>query len=1156
MPLRERRVSAPGPGTEDPPSKVSKSTSNSYRIYQKRFQRWCLEHGTNDIIDQDKLAGFLQSLSERPNRYDPKKKIGYPTLAQATSALCILYRDQVERGINNNPNPRDENVNLILSNSKGTSSTSNGSPARRKRGRPARMSAPQPTIDSFINSPATGRVVAATSPPSAGSSKLVHSSPLSSPHSASGAKEKLDTLEIGSRVAIDESWRSAISPQDLVKLVKTSYTRSTKEGRDTTITSIPESARNRAYLLFGYKTKVDCNIVSKLKLTDLDVLVPSALDPSFGSGPAVFSFNLNRDRARAASRSEYLYAVREKDPRFCFIGALAWYLFVRFQVLDEVMPNPGLGKFYWYREFVFKRHTPGNSSLVKQLLVLFDAAKIEMPSFLQEAKFGKKADDEFDVERFANPANDNEEEAERIRLLPFGHDTAGQRRIQALEYARTSVEPSDRLLRMVFPKLDGIEDEVVELYRRNESRDDAAFGFIRFMKEMRRVILQDAAVVVDYHRNDALFNADVFHTREFAQFAKEVRQKAGITAPFKLTGRDKDLSDYEDVGGEAEVTREEEVSPVRQAENVRQAEKVPPPPPTEPQIPQVPLDSQDSQDSTSSNPRKRRYSEDNGTSEQLKLLNENTTMLRNQLAQTSTDLRGVMEAVNTMKRDIDILKLSKSSDQSQNLNAMTSFIDHRVTDLTRDLTANLNRSMQQLASSLEQGRSNESAQAMNNEMMAQYMAMMRSNPAAYYGYQPNMWWPQYGYMPSPVQQPPPHEMTPQQQQQQQPPPSQQPPPQQAPQQQPPHPPQQQGPPPQQQQGPPLPPQQQQQQQGPPPQHYQQQQQQIHQSPRPSVQQPQPYPAQQPPPHYQQQGMAHSQSMPPQAYPPHPQQQGPPPQMAQEMQQMPLDHQQQPGTMYYPSGGGHPMYAQLQGPGGGPVYMPPQQYIPYQPPQEDVQRSQMGPQQPQRERRRSLVDPSGRKAAQKQGGTLVRKVQKVPLTSSKTSPRREEKEAQRSPDTIMANSNAERTPQGTPSRAEAPRAEESEKSHTSPARGIPEAIIAEEEASKDRNHNQESSNPGPNATIEEITIESSDKEDEDDGDKNGTTTATSSGSVFGSATTAIAAAAANIVHKAANIADTATANIVDKATANAVDKAKSTSPPTAKATNDEDERQTD
>jgi hypothetical protein len=83
---------------------------------------------------------------------------------------------------------------------------------------------------------------------------------------------------------------------------------------------------------------------------------------------------------------------------------------------------------------------------------------------------------------------------------------------------RSDIKPSDRLLRQIFPFIESQELKIAS----STTSHPTASAFLGLLRRLRKVVLQDAAVLLYNGRTHSLFHHPVFLSQEFKDFQQQV----------------------------------------------------------------------------------------------------------------------------------------------------------------------------------------------------------------------------------------------------------------------------------------------------------------------------------------------------------------------------------------------------------------------------------------------------------------------------------------------------------------------------------------------------------------------------------------------------------------------------------------------------------
>jgi hypothetical protein len=107
---------------------------------------------------------------------------------------------------------------------------------------------------------------------------------------------------------------------------------------------------------------------------------------------------------------------------------------------------------------------------------------------------------------------------------------AGHKKKEGSFYiARCGVDPPEELQRMVFPFLEGAEAQI----RDSEQAHPTAAGFLRMLRDMRPIILQDAAEMLLCGREHPVFLMPAFKSPLFRPFMDQVQAAVSAESPLE-----------------------------------------------------------------------------------------------------------------------------------------------------------------------------------------------------------------------------------------------------------------------------------------------------------------------------------------------------------------------------------------------------------------------------------------------------------------------------------------------------------------------------------------------------------------------------------------------------------------------------------------------
>ncbi|KAA8915773.1 hypothetical protein TRICI_002073 [Trichomonascus ciferrii] len=343
--------------------------------------------------------------------------------------------------------------------------------------------------------------------------------------------------------------------------------------------------RTRLSFLLDHSTLFrECNI-SSLELADLSCTVTKTEDPT----PfVVYNMLTQHGKTDEMGRKDFSATLRHKDPRLCLVNALAMFLFYRFQMTREGLPDMS-SRMSWYGvKLIIPLHcrsvtdNKGNFSIgsapldnTKEIVQtpgqetrMYAPNKVQRLWTTHNKAPGAQCLPQLGVH---DPRSSWNYTSVAKRYLYTGTQSvlraqAGfSDRVGTYFIARDTVEPPEELLQQVFP---GIEEKLAELESRvnpdceteenlrlqevmangltsaerlkiqhhlqeikdsceqeDEPRetDLAAVHFLKMLLMLRRVLLQDMAVLSEQFPNNILLVHPVFQSHAFQVFAQRVR---------------------------------------------------------------------------------------------------------------------------------------------------------------------------------------------------------------------------------------------------------------------------------------------------------------------------------------------------------------------------------------------------------------------------------------------------------------------------------------------------------------------------------------------------------------------------------------------------------------------------------------------------------
>ncbi|TVY62593.1 High-osmolarity-induced transcription protein 1 [Fusarium oxysporum f. sp. cubense] len=316
-------------------------------------------------------------------------------------------------------------------------------------------------------------------------------------------------------------------------------------------TYMPQNLRTRVDLLFGHYYLLRGENRRKMELADLSLLdYPSSEGPT----PCGCLVTLLRDgKLNKTAKKEFMGALRHKDPLFCTQGALAQLFFWRWHVAGE--PSPSFRRRQdWYRiKVLVGRDREQELSYPTQLQEtwrIFGAAGLMASKKTHLPRRVGAQDAETHGTSLAQISQAGRWNQSVLCQAYLTHLPRQFMRIVAgfsaspgdYFLARAAHEPPYVLQKQLWPWIEEWEPRFEARARRQcwaegglDDDDLAADGFLKLMRRLRVVLLQDLAVLQPRYPSLPFFAYAPFNGPEWDEFAVAVRSDAvGATEPLSL----------------------------------------------------------------------------------------------------------------------------------------------------------------------------------------------------------------------------------------------------------------------------------------------------------------------------------------------------------------------------------------------------------------------------------------------------------------------------------------------------------------------------------------------------------------------------------------------------------------------------------------------
>jgi hypothetical protein len=313
---------------------------------------------------------------------------------------------------------------------------------------------------------------------------------------------------------------------------------------------MPQNLRTRVDLLFGHYYLLRGENRRKMELADL-----SLLDYPPSEGPTLCGclVSLLQDgKLNKSARKEFMGALRHKDPLFCTQGALAQLLFWRWHVSGEAPPSFERRR-DWYR--------------IKVLVGQDREREISYPVQLQETWriFGAAGLASSKKTHLPRRVGAQDAETHGTSLAQISQAGRWNQSVLCKAYlthlprqfmrivagfsgssgdyflARAVHEPPLVLQKQLWPWIEDWEPRFEARARRQswaqgglDEDDLAGDGFLKLMRRLRTVLLQDLAVLQPRYPSLPFFAHPPFYGPDWDEFALAVQSDAAVSEPQSL----------------------------------------------------------------------------------------------------------------------------------------------------------------------------------------------------------------------------------------------------------------------------------------------------------------------------------------------------------------------------------------------------------------------------------------------------------------------------------------------------------------------------------------------------------------------------------------------------------------------------------------------
>lgn len=298
------------------------------------------------------------------------------------------------------------------------------------------------------------------------------------------------------------------------------------------------SLRNRFCFLETTTAILRGESLFKAELSDcLDLTVSPEREPH----PFYISVTqIPEGKTNHSGRTIYGRAMRHRIPEMCPIGAKALYLMFRFKVTGEMDPPPDFtSNEAWFDIKLLVDSTSTRASnttsvsdqyYAKTIKQVCSALKVPVTHFVH---FGRKAGppllelEEVIATEIAELGNWNKDTMTTFYSAQIPLSTlrvaAGFGAERGRHFnPRTSVIADDALAKQIFPFVEGCLADIEAATIGDGKERYTAYHFLNMLRNLRQVVLQDAAAMMGNGRNHPVFTMPVFQAENFKSFQQRV----------------------------------------------------------------------------------------------------------------------------------------------------------------------------------------------------------------------------------------------------------------------------------------------------------------------------------------------------------------------------------------------------------------------------------------------------------------------------------------------------------------------------------------------------------------------------------------------------------------------------------------------------------
>ena len=314
-------------------------------------------------------------------------------------------------------------------------------------------------------------------------------------------------------------------------------------GNDGTVQQNFASLRNRFCFLMTVHAILRGESMYKAELSDLYCIKWRGSDGHYQDDFSVLMMQIATGKTNKELKL-YGRAGRHKDVQLCCVGALAFYLFYRFEKTNEFSDGKvdfTQNKTWFDTKLLVDYRGPSKDysscissktyavSIAKMLSILLISSSHLLHIGRKWGSYGcqLRGDDTREIQCLGNWDPSTQEKAYSINIpINIIRSAAGYDSTCKVHVCpRSSCKPPDELRKQVFPWVDDAQEKVrISQAEGNDHR--TAIKFLDLMDHLRDILLQDAAAMMVLHpfrKNHLLFQHPLFQSEVFADYQTQMQ---------------------------------------------------------------------------------------------------------------------------------------------------------------------------------------------------------------------------------------------------------------------------------------------------------------------------------------------------------------------------------------------------------------------------------------------------------------------------------------------------------------------------------------------------------------------------------------------------------------------------------------------------------